>query len=240
MQYKTSGIILHLTKYSDSSNIVTVYTSLAGKASYMVFGVNKRKSNIKSALFQPLSLVEIDVFHHQSKELQRIKDVRMKIQLNGISSDPVKNALALFVAEILFRTLNHSDADENLYMFLENSVQLLDCCNDGLANFHLVFMLKLSKYLGFEPNFTNKHFNFFDLIDGQFVENQPSHSHYLSSQIAKDLQSVFSTDYLHMNEVVLNRFRRNALLNGIVDYYRLHIPGFHGLNSLSVFQTLFE
>ena len=240
MQEKTSGIVLHSIKYSDSATIVTVYTNLFGRVSYMVYGVNKKKSVFRSAFLQPLTIVELDVTHLPGKDLQSVKDVRIAYPFTGIPFDPIKNSLALFLSEVLFRTLRQTEPDETLFQFLHNSIQQLDCCESGLANFHLIFLLKLTRHLGFEPNEDEESAIYFDLMNGVFIRNKPIHIHYLLQDATTDFRALLQADYTNMNELILSRQKRLKLLESMVEYYRLHIPDFNGLHSLAVLQSLFD
>ena len=240
MQIKSAGIILHTLKYSDSATIVTAFTHEFGRVSYMVYGINKKKAACRAAILQPLSLVEIDASHLPSKKLQSIKDIRISYQATGIPYDPLKNAIALFIAEMLFRTLRETEPNEYLYAFLENSIQTLDCCEDGLANFHLVFLLKLSKFLGFEPNKDEENARYFDLMNGVFTSNAPQHSHYIKPDATPDFEALLRCDFTNMNQMVLSRQQRIKLLEALIEYFRLHIPNFQGVNSLEVLQALFD
>ncbi|MDR1585177.1 MAG: DNA repair protein RecO, partial [Prevotellaceae bacterium] len=182
MQEKTSGIVLHNIKYSDSTSIVTIYTRRFGRAVYMVYGRGKKKSLCRPAFLQPLTLVELDVAHFPRREVQQIKDIRIATQLNNIPVNPVKNALALFLSEILFRTLIRADSDEQLFEFIEQATLSLNGCENSLANFHLVFLLKLTRYLGFEPNYDNRNFAYFDLLEGVFLLDKPLHDYFLDTK----------------------------------------------------------
>jgi len=240
MQVKTSGIVLHSIKYSDSANIITVYTRQFGRASYMVHGVNKKKSANRAAILQPLSIVEMNVVHSPGKTIQRLKEMRMEQPLTGIPFNPIKNSLALFLSELLFRTLRQSEPDDSLYLFLENSILQLDCSETGIANFHLVFLLKLTRYLGFEPNQDEDQVNYFDLMNGVFLREKPLHAHFVLPEVTSDFIRVLNTDYVSMHNLTFTRARRANLLQSIVEYYQLHIPDFHGLHSLAVLQSLFD
>lgn len=240
MQVKTIGIVLHSIKHTDSSSIITIYTRQFGRVSYMVHGANKKKSIVRAAFLQPLSLVEIDVFHVPGKDIQRIKDMRMEYQFNSIPFDPVKNSLALFISELLFRALRQTEPDDSLFLFLENSIQQLDCCEIGVANFHLVFLLKLSRYLGFEPNSDEEDIVYFDMLNGLFQKNKPLHVHFLLPDVTADFSNILQADYANMGNLAFSRARRVKLLESMIEYYRLHIPDFHGLHSLAVLQSLFE
>ena len=240
MQVKTNGIVLHTTKYNDSSTIINVCTQHFGRTSYMVYGVNKKKSVVRSAFIQPLSIVEMDVLHTPGKNIQQIKDIRMKYTFTGIPFDPVKSSLALFLSEMLFHVLRQTEPDDHLYLFLENSIQQLDCAEIGISNFHLVFLVKLTRYLGFEPNNEDSQINYFDLMNGVFLNDKPQHPHFLSREITEKFIEVLNSDYVNMQQLIFSRNIRLKLIEGIIDYYRLHIPGFRGVHSLEILQSLFD
>ncbi len=239
MQAKTSGIVLHTTKYTDSASIVTVYTRQFGRVSYLAYGVNKKKSGNRLALLQPLSIVDMDVSHIPGKDLQQIKEIRLEYLFTGIPFDPLKNSLALFISEILFKALRQTEPDENLFLFVENSIQQLDCCQHGIQNFHLVFLQKLTRYLGFEASMEEMG-KYFDLMNGIFQNEKPLHVHFLAPEVTLDFTTLLETDYTNMEKLVLSRENRMVLLRSMVEYYRLHIPEFHNLNSLPILQSLFD
>ena len=137
---KTKGIVLHALKYSDTSTVVTVYTERFGRVAYMVYGVGGKRAVCRPALLQPLSLVELEVAHHPGKDMQRIREMRMAYPLEGIPFDPVKNSIALFLSEVLYRVLRRSEPDGELYAFLERSILRLDSSKGRLADFHLLFL----------------------------------------------------------------------------------------------------
>lgn len=240
MQVKTKGIVLHSLKYSDSASIVTIYTHHFGRLSFMMHGLNKKKTKFPAALLQALSIIELDMVYMPGKELQRVKELSMAYPFRGIPTHPLKNAIALFISEILYRTLHQTEADENLFQFLENSIQQLDCSEGKIANFHLVFLIKLTRYLGFEPNKVDDSSEYFDLMNGVFLVQKPLHTHYLMKADRKDFAAVLSVSYDSMNDLVFNRAQRMKLLDNIIEYYRLHLSDFKVLSSLSVLQQLFD
>jgi len=240
MQAKTSGIVLHSIKHTDSSTIITVYTRLFGRISYIVHGVNRKNSVCRAAILQPLSIVEMDVFHTPGKNIQRLKEMRMEHHFTGIPFNPVKNSLALFISEVLYRTLRQTEPDETLYLFLENSILQLDCSDKGISNFHLVFLLRLTRYLGFEPNQDDAQVNYFDLMNGVFIQQKPLHAHFVLPDVTADFIRVLNADYSNMYNLAFTRARRANLLQSIVEYYKLHISDFQGLHSLPVLQSLFD
>jgi DNA repair protein RecO (recombination protein O) len=239
MQTKTTGIILHTTRFNDSASIATVYTRQLGRVSYLVYGVNKKKSVCRNALLQPLSIVELDVTHIHRKDMQQIREIRMGHQFTGIPFHLVKNSVALFLSEVLFKTLRNSVPDDNLYLFIENSILQLDYIEKGIQNFHLVFLLKLTRFLGFEPN-VEKGGNYFDLLNGVFHKEKPLHIHILSPEVTLQFSALLETDYQTLEKLILTREQRSDLLKSLIEYYRLHLPEFHNIHSLSVLQSLFD
>lgn len=240
MLAKTRAVVLHKTKYSDSASIVTLYTEQFGRIACMVRGINSKRSVTKSAFFQPLSVLELDLNYNPGKEIHSIKDIRVSFPVYELSSDPVKNAVALFVAEVLFRSLKLSVSDERLFLFLAQSVEVLDCTHDITANFHLVFLYKLSRYIGFEPDLTDDSRACFDLQNGVFATTRPLHMHYIAGALAEKFYELSQVDYFTMSSLVMGREQRNELLKTLIEYYRLHVPGFHAINSVSVLQALFD
>lgn len=241
MQAKTTGIILHQVKYSDSQSIVSIYTREFGRMSYMVRGANRKKSATRSALLQPLSIVEIDVSHNPKKDIQSIKDIRIAIPFYHIPYDPVKNGLALFMTELLQKTLKHSENDKELYNFIENSVCQLDKCEESIGNFHLVFMAGLARRLGFAPDMLNGNgYKFFDMMNGIFERSQPLHAHFLEGKQAETFKSIMELDYDCLNSLPMNRIQRAGVLTNFVEYYKLHLTDFQSLHSIEVMHKLWE
>lgn len=240
MHQKTTGIVLHTLKHKDSSTIVSVYTRDFGRVSYLVHGINKKKAVVRPAYLQALSIIEIDVFHNTKKNIQQIKDLHIAYSFKTIPYDPVKNALALFIAEVLYRSLKQTEPDENVFLFLENAIQQLDQCETGISNFHLVFMIKLSRFLGFAPNVEETDNRYFDMMNGVFLSQKPLHSHYLMQDVTADFAALLKLDFSTMEQLLIGRQKRVKLLESLVEYYRLHVPEFHGLHSLAVLQSLFD
>jgi DNA repair protein RecO (recombination protein O) len=240
MLTKTPGLVLRMLKYSDKSTIVTVYTRDYGRVSYIVYGLSGKKSGVRAACFLPLSLIEVTASYHPGKEFQQLREVRVLNSLTNIYNHPLKNALTHFTAELLYKTLKQPEPEVHLYDFLEQSVLLLEQTETEIANFHLVFMMKLSGYLGFEPSREEKNARYFDLLNGIFLTNKPLHSHFLSAEMSTLLNSLLQLSFESGNTLVLSREKRNELLNGLIEYYKLHVPEFHGLNSVSVLHEMFN
>lgn len=181
MLCKTRGIVLHSIPYNDKYSIIYMYTEAFGRASYLVARSRGKKSSVSKALFMPLSVVEMEVEHLNKRDLHRIRETKLCYPLTEVFCNPVKNILALFLSEILFRVVKETEPDSRLFEYLFESIQLLELSDKGVANFHLVFLLRLLHYLGIYPNVESYVAgSCFDMLNGVFVDRIPMHRHYLN------------------------------------------------------------
>ncbi len=240
MQIKTSAIILNSHKHNDKSTIVNAYSRHFGKISFAVYGTHGKKAVVRAAHLQPLSIVEIDIVHLPGQDIQKIKDLRMEYVFRSIPFDPVKNSIALFIAEMLSKTLRQPEEDEPLFEFLIDSIRLLDEEPGNNPDFHLIFLLKLTNFLGFYPNSESNEIHYFDLMNGLFERNKPQHTHYLADEYANMFYQLLNAEFQNVGDLHISRTKKKVILNAILDYYKLHVPEFHGLHSLGVFQSLFD
>jgi len=241
MLIKIKAIVLHCLEYNDTTNIVHLYTKEFGRMSYLASKSHSRKSKLKSALFMPLSLVEIEADHHENRNLQRIKEMRCVYNFSGIPYDPVKNAVSLFLAEVLYRSLRETEKNLPLFEYLFQSIQYLDLCGKGLANFHLVFLIKLTRFLGFYPNMEEQHPHwFFDLHGGAFTPTRPLHNAWLTPEQATDFALLMRMNFDNMHAFKFDHTQRVELLRQMLNYYRMHLTDFPNIKSLDVLQELFS
>ena len=237
----TRAIILHTTKYSDNATIVHTYTEEFGRISYIVNGRKGKKGGVAVALTQPLSIVELLVEHQEKRHLQRIKESRLAPLQPVAPLDMHKNALGFFIAEILYRVLKESVQDKPLFQFLQQSICSLYIINKGVANFHLLFLLQLTRFMGIYPNLNNcAQARYFDLVNGIFCNSAPTHSHVVQSNLCSYLETMLQLDYETMHQLRLNRGERNALLEVLIEYYRLQSQEHFTLKSPDVLKTLFD
>ena len=157
MLQKTVGIVLHVLKYNDTSNIVEMYTELSGRASFLVTVPRSKKATVKSVLFQPLALIEFEADYRPNTSLFRIKEAKSFSPFTSIPYDPFKSAIALFLAEFLYRAIREEAENRPLFAYLQHSILWLDTCKISFANFHLVFLMRLSRFLGLYPNLDDYH-----------------------------------------------------------------------------------
>jgi len=239
--YKTRGIVLHHIKYSETSVIVTVYTESFGRQAYLINGVRSKKARIKANMLQPLFLLNMEVYHKSRRELQRVKEIQNDFVFSSLPYDIRKSTLALFIAEILYKTIQEQEPNRELFNYLYHSIQLLELKDDGIPNFHLYFLLHLTKYLGFFPenNYSLQN-RYFDLKKGSFVQLRPLHTMGMEENESAILGTLLDfSDNQHENlKIPYNQ--RMSILERIIDYYALHDTGLSNLKSLSVLKEVFH
>lgn len=242
MLQKTQGIVLHVLKYKDTSLIVDIYTEMVGRASFMVGIPRSRKSMVKSVLFQPLALVEIEADFRPNVTIYRVKEAKSVHPFSTLPYDPYKSSIALFLAEFLYRAIREEAENRPLFSYLQHSIIWLDECRSGFANFHLVFLMRLSRFLGLYPNLDNySGGDYFDLQNACFTSLRPQqHSNYIGPQEASRLTTLMRMNYDTMHLFGMSRDERARCLTILNDYYRLHLPDFPVLKSLDVLRELFD
>lgn len=241
MLCKTRGVVLHSIPYNDKYSIIYMYTEAFGRASYLVARTRGKRSSVSKALFMPLSVVEMEVEHLNKRDLHRIREAKLCYPLTELFCNPVKNVLALFLAEVLFRAVKETEPDPRLFGFLAESILLLEFSEKGVANFHLVFLLHLLYYIGIYPNVESYAVGFcFDMQNGVFVEQLPMHRHYLNPQESQIFVRLLKMSFENMSLYAFSRQDRVGIINRILEYYRLHLPDFPEIKSLSVMQSLFD
>lgn len=219
MLEKTRGIVLHTLRYTDQKVIVTLFTQLHGAVSFLVRVSRQRRSATQNLLLTPLSLLEVDIDYSENAQLQRLVDVRIDEPYQSLPYHPLKQTIALFLSEFLYYALREEQSNPELYDYLESSMLWLDNRNDRFANFPLTFLIRLSRFLGFWP----------DTEEAQAVLRQGE-----SSLVPLMLRMDFATMHLFR----FTREERQRLLQVLNDYYRLHVPHFPELRSLSILREV--
>jgi DNA repair protein RecO (recombination protein O) len=240
MIYKTRGIALHTIKYGDTSIVAHVYTELFGRQAYLVKGARSKNAKVKSNLFYPLNLLEMEVYHKEGSSLQKVKEIHNAPVYLNLPLNPEKNAIALFLAELLYRTLKEVEQNHRLFEFIFNAAQMLDLKSFYYSDFHIVFMLQLAKFGGFYPsnNYSDKN-PIFDLLNGSFMPTAPLHGHSLFIEDGKTFSQLIDTTFDKMNTIKLTRKQRQYFLEKLVEFYQLHIEGMSHVKSLKVLKEVF-
>jgi DNA repair protein RecO (recombination protein O) len=232
---------LQAIKYSDSSLIAKIFTEAAGLQSYLVKGAYGRKSKFRAALFQPMTLVDFTGSNRPNKDLHFLTEIGLEIPFNTIPFNMQKNAVVLFVSELLTKTIREEEANPLLFDFIHRSMEWLDLCQGKFADFPLYFTLELSRYLGFYPKPEMRgHRPVFDLLNGQFISAVPTHTYYVTAPLGEYLANLCNCQLENIGSMELNNTHRRQLLGVLIDYYKLHVPGFRGMQSQEILRTVME
>jgi len=245
MIYKTKGIILRSIRYGDTSLVVTAFTELFGIQTYMVNAARSaKKTAAKAILFQPSALLEMQVYHQEQKAMNRIKESNWAFLYRHILSDVVKNSIALFMIEVLHKTLKQPEQNTDLFYFCEDALQQLDDAPPGVAaNFPLYFILQLPHFSGLrlQDDYMPGKREILDLQEGRFVATVPQHAHYIEHEYARITAELLRIMQPHeLADIKLNKQMRRFLLSRYVNYYQLHIQDFGNLKTLPVIQEVLE
>jgi len=239
MLHKTRGIVFKTTDYGENSIIVQVFTEKFGLQSYIVNGAKKAKAKIGRNMFQPLHLLDMVVYHKNTGNVQRIKELKNSPLLQSIPYDVIKSSIAIFLNEVLYKAVKQQTADEHLFDFVFNAIEWLDHQTEGLANFHLFFLIRLTRYLGFYPDrVPTGNADYFDLKNGVFCNYKPDTILYLSPPHTQNFTALLQSTFENILQLKLNNDERRYLIQKILDYYALHIEGFGNIRSHEILEEV--
>ncbi|MCF7559723.1 DNA repair protein RecO [Sabulilitoribacter multivorans] len=239
MLVSTNAIVLSKLKYKDNDLIVKCYTEQLGVLSFLLRGILKsKKGNSKTAYFQLLSQLQLELIYNSNKSLQTIKEAKLNGIYASLHSHVLKSSIVMFLSEVLSNTLKEEEKNEALYSYLEHSLLWLDS-QDQYSNFHLLFLLKLTKYLGFYPDETEMEHEFFSLSEGKFEAKQSS-KYSISGENLILLKTLLGTTFDALNSVKINSKQRQSFLNMMLLYFQLHLGTFKIPKSLQIFNQVFN
>ncbi|XMO87753.1 DNA repair protein RecO [Algibacter sp. AS12] len=239
MLITTNAIVLSKLKFKDNDLIVKCYTQDIGVVSFLLRGVLKsKKGNSKVAYFQLLSQIEIVFTHKNTRSLQSIKETKLNHMYSSLHTHVLKSSIVMFLSEVLSNVLQEEEENEVLYSYLEYSLLWLDSQAD-YSNFHLLFLLKLSKYLGFYPDTTSIDAHYFNLYEGKF-ELKPSNKYAISGENLVLLKQLLGIKFDALTSVKINAKQRQSFLSMILLYFELHLGTFKTPKSLAVFNQVFN
>lgn len=239
MLTKTEAIVLHSFKLGENKIVVDLFTFSCGRMTVVAPMSKSPKAKIKKQVFQPLAILEITADVRKSN-MPKLTDARILHPFSSIPFEPYKLSISLFVAEFLYRSLRVQQQDEPLFGYVRNSILWLDSCELHYSNFHLVFTMRLSRFLGFYPNLDDYVPGcFFDLRAGGFTSLTPLHRDFLQPQDASLIGLMMRMDFFNMHLFRFSRDDRNRLIDVVLHYYSLHLTDFPELKSLSVLRELF-
>lgn len=233
MLSKCQAIVINTVNYSETSVVLKCFTDLYGIQSYMVNGVRSKKGAIRPSQLMPLTLLEIEAYHQQDKNLQRIKELKCTPALRSIHFDVFKSAVAIFMAEIIYKSIKEENhVDMPLFTFLHSSIQLLDLHTEKLSNYPIYFLLQLSRYLGFQPKGKfSPTTNGFDFKEGIFEAYHSQNPYQLEPISSELLSSIIESNASNFHSTTIAPEIRPQLLNCLIEYYQTHVDGFREINS---------
>jgi len=238
MLVRTQAIVISALKYGEADLIVKAYTLSDGLKTYMLKGVLKsKKGKFKASMFQSLTRLEIIANHRGADRMEYLKEAKVVNSYQSIYTHPVKMTMAIFLAEMLKNTIKEEEGNPPLFNYLEYSFEFLDGA-DKIASFHLLFLLNLTRYLGFQPEMQNQDLPVFNLLDGVF-QDIPTNDYCMEGRNVDLLKSLLGTDFDTLQHIKMNQTSRNEFLNMLLLYYELHIEGFHKPKSLKVLKEIF-
>ena len=238
MQISTKAIVLSKLRYKDHDLIVKCYTEGFGIRSYLLRNVLKsKKGKLKPAYFQLFSMLEIEADHKDNRSLQYMRDVKIYSPTNSIQTDIIKSSIALFLAEILSSVCREEEQDRDLYQYLESSISWFEAC-EKYPNFHLIFLVELTKYLGFYPDLNEKS-AYFNLLEGR-SQDVNTGIYCISGENLTLLKQLLGIKFDDKKELKISSQQKRDFLDLILVYFKLHLDGFKEPKSLGVLQQVFS
>ena len=238
MILNSSGIVLSSLRYSDSSVIARIYTKEKGLRSFMVRTGKGKNALSKLSLLQPLTLVEISFSNDERKNLHTLRNIERESALLSIPFNPVKTCIALFVSEIIGRSIGEEETNTELFKFLHSSILLLDDHQASPANFHLKFMIEFSRFLGFYPQPQEAGERYFDLAEGEFTRSEPIHPHAIEEPLTTIFNKLLVVGMSSFDAVKMSNEQRRTLVQKLIDFFRFHLDGMKEITSHKVLEEV--
>jgi DNA repair protein RecO (recombination protein O) len=239
MLQQTRGIVFHTIPYSNSRVIAKIYTEHSGVESFILTISRSKKGKIKNNLLQPLTQLELVVDYRDKHGLQSVREISCTEPYLHLQEDIIKTSIALFLAEVLYKAVKEEEANDALYSFVSSSLHILDLQHEGVANFHLCFLVQLTKFLGFypQPN-TSGDKSIFDLQNGVFRNTYPDHPNTLNAAEARVLETILQLSYDNMHTLLLTGEMRSVMVKHLLKYYELHLNSMHEVKSHTVLEVV--
>jgi len=238
MIHKTEAIVFRTFPLRDSRYILKAFTKDFGLKSFVIRSSKKSKSNAL-AKAQSLNLICLEWIEKGNSEFSYVRSMELAYPFNNFYLNIEKSSIALFLAEVLYKSIKEEVKNEALFAFLKNSLIYLDAA-EQYANFHLSFLIKLSKFHGYLPLLDQgMKGNYFDVQDGLLAIAEPKHEYYFSKENSNLLRLFSGTNFDECESIKLNREKRNVFLNDVLNYYRFHVEGMEEIKGHEVLQAVF-
>lgn len=240
MQTRTRAIVLRTIKYGDAKIIVDMLTEECGRVTFVQSRPGSRRATVGTRSLQPLTLVEIVFDFRPNSAMQRAREIAVTSPFTSIPFDERKLSIALFVAEFTCHATRSEQRNVPLFSFVADSVMWLDACREPFANFHIIYMMHLTRFIGFFPNLSHVAAGeYFDMRNGCFSVERPLHDDFLKPADAAKITLLMRFNYASMHLLAMSHDERNRCTSLIIGYYRLHVPNFPHLKSFDVLREVF-
>lgn len=237
MLHTTQGIVLHNIRYADKKIISKIYTKDFGLISANINVGSGPKAKIKSGVIQPLTQIEFVLSLKENKDIQQISEIKCLFVYTDLQSNFGKLCIAQFLNEILYKSIKEQIPNDDLFDLICHTYQWLDKAEEAYIDTHIYFLFELTKHLGFYPiNNRNNTLAYFDTLEGKFfstTKSFPLGFDYWQSELFANLFS-----HSLSNQKKISRTERLALLDCLLHYYKMQIPGFMELKSYPVLQEM--
>lgn len=239
--HQSRAIVLRQIKYSETSLILKIYTEKEGLLSFIARGVRGKKGKLRSAQFQVLNLLDLSYRETRKSELRQVIDLKVIDPFTDLPFNPVKRSIAIFIAELIQSAIKEQEPNKKLFEFIYNSIHWIDLSKQSYSHFHLLFMIKFTKYLGFYPMLEgHKDAQYFDLQQGVFSGVRPQNTYYIDSEELNAWKLLVNAKLESNNSLMLSNTLKRKLLQTMVLYYKLHLIHFKELNSHHILQSVFH
>lgn len=241
MLQKSGAVVLSTINYNESSFIATLFTREQGALPFMVRRPKTSRSSMRTNIFQPLQLLHIEWNHHEARNFQSLRTATPACYYRTLHTHPIKTAISLFLAEALFHALRNEQTNPDLYDYIDHSIRFLDLCDTSVANFHIIFLLRMAPFLGLRPNLTPVEGAIcFDMLGSCYAACLPDHPYYINGRELELLPTLIRLRFSTMHLLPLTRLERNRITDLILQYYRLHVPAFGRLHSPDILKQILD
>jgi DNA repair protein RecO (recombination protein O) len=238
---KISAVVLHTLKYRDTSLLVYAYTDLFGRQTYLVNGVRSDKNKAGMACFQALSLLDAVAYHHPKNDIQRLSEYHLTVPLQHLAFDVHKNAIAIFMGEVVYKTVREQEPNEQLFHFLQQSVLELENIEAGAANYHLYFLAHLAAYLGYASgNDYRPEYTYFDISTGEFTTIKPKHELFFDAGQTTLFGRLLKASVDDLPDICLHHSQRNVFVDNMLRFYNHHFDTLSPIRSWMVLSEVFS
>jgi len=188
--------------------------------------------------FHPMALLDVVYSYKPDRDIQKLTEYRPAPNLVSCTADIRKSTLLMFMAEVVGKSIREEAEDDAQFEFIDASVQILEQMQAGLQFFHLAFMVKLSRIIGFFPNIDASH-PFFDLEQGHSIAVRPVHRHFVAADVFRRIVFFADCPYENLRDVQMPRQERDSLLETVLQWYGFRITTMKEVNSYEILHEVF-